>query len=187
MPAADLISPFGALRIRGSTDGFLRYFDQLERLLDEQLDRTTTGDRRGPRGGLPGLSAEVGGTHDSRGVNRRAEPSGSPVPGRSWLRGRFPAILSRTKAHLAGRFAAIGTPILPDAIDSGSHVAENKEPSGQGRRLPTIAGFQIVREIGQGGMGVVYEAIELALGRRAALKILLTQRASATSIERFPS
>ena len=49
---------------------------------------------------------------------------------------------------------------------------ETAPPAGR-RPLPTIAGFQIVREIGQGGMGVVYEAIELALGRRAALKVLL--------------
>src|SRR6185437_1875394 len=53
------------------------------------------------------------------------------------------------------------------------------------RRLPTIAGFRIVREIGQGGMGIVYEAIELALGRRAALKVLLAQRAPTTTVERF--
>jgi eukaryotic-like serine/threonine-protein kinase len=72
-----------------------------------------------------------------------------------------------------------------DEIDAGNPSALNANLLGQGRRLPMIAGFQIVREIGQGGMGVVYEAIELVLGRRAALKILLAQRASTTSIERF--
>jgi WD40 repeat protein/serine/threonine protein kinase len=41
--------------------------------------------------------------------------------------------------------------------------------------LPAIAGFQIVREIGRGGMGIVYEATELALGRRVALKVLPAQ------------
>ena len=34
-------------------------------------------------------------------------------------------------------------------------------------------------------MGVVYEAIELALGRRAALKVLLAHHASTTGVERF--
>jgi eukaryotic-like serine/threonine-protein kinase len=38
--------------------------------------------------------------------------------------------------------------------------------------LPAIAGFRIIREIGRGGMGVVYEAEEEVLSRRVALKVL---------------
>ena len=40
------------------------------------------------------------------------------------------------------------------------------------RSRPTIDGFRIIREIGRGGMGVVYEAEEERLNRRVALKIL---------------
>jgi eukaryotic-like serine/threonine-protein kinase len=55
-----------------------------------------------------------------------------------------------------------------------------------GDSLETLGDFQIVREIGRGGMGIVYEAVEQSLKRRVALKVLGPNVASSQKqVQRF--
>jgi serine/threonine protein kinase/WD40 repeat protein len=66
------------------------------------------------------------------------------------------------------------------------HPAEAGDARAEANGPTRFGSYRVVREIGRGGMGEVYEAIEEPLGRRVAVKtIRRSQTASASSLIRF--
>ena len=98
------------------------------------------------------------------------------------LTARCPALAEPLKACLAS------LEFLHDASLSLRDPATPELPSATECQtdLGRLGDFQLVREIGRGGMGVVYEAEQISLGRRVALKVLPFAAAlDARQLQRF--
>jgi WD40 repeat protein len=109
----------------------------------------------------------------------RKELGRAPEPG-EFLR-RFPQHAVRFQQQLALHGA-----LSDDGATRPAAATADVSPPEEKRLLPAVAGYEILGELGRGGMGVVYKARQEGLNRVVALKMILAgQLASPQDVQRF--
>jgi serine/threonine protein kinase/WD40 repeat protein len=106
-------------------------------------------------------------------------------PNRREYQARYPEVAAALAECLEGlELVRAATPLLRPsaAAQPAAALAGATEFCPEG----PLGDYRIVREVGRGGMGVVYEAVQISLGRQVALKVLPFAAAlDAKQVQRF--
>jgi len=95
-------------------------------------------------------------------------------------------ILAEDFGSLSGELALTGLAGHGDAGVAVGDAAIEAESGLRGRLPEAVDGYELISELGRGGMGVVYRARQLNPGRTVALKMILRgELASAADVARF--
>ena len=96
-------------------------------------------------------------------------------PDRAQLMAAHPDLRLDLEAFLAGHdeMARLTAPLrAAEQADARASGPVHEEPDAARPGIGELGDFRLLREVGRGGMGVVYEAEQISLRRRVALKVL---------------